>query len=226
MIYEGKTKDVYDNGDGNYLLKFKDNATGTDGVFDPGANTVGLQIEGMGKVGIRLTEFFFNKLAQAGIPTHFVSADAARSEMVVKPAEVFGKGLEIICRYKATGSFVRRYGLYCSDGFPLDAYVEVTLKDDGRNDPLITKDGLAALHILTLDEYTILEELTRKSCAIIKDELSKFGLELIDIKLEFGRCNGQITLIDEISAGNMRAYKEGKLIGPLELAKLVLGAAG
>ena len=58
-IYTGKTKDVYCLEDGNYLLKFKDDVTGTDGVFDPGANTVGLKMEGSGKAGLKLTKFFF-----------------------------------------------------------------------------------------------------------------------------------------------------------------------
>lgn len=51
LVYVGKTKDVYDLENGNYLLKFKDDATGENGVFDPGANTVGLTIEGAGKAG-------------------------------------------------------------------------------------------------------------------------------------------------------------------------------
>ena len=69
MIYKGKTKDVYDNGDGNFLLQFKDDVTGTDGKFDPGANTVGLTIEGVSKSCVRLTAFFFKKIEDAGIPT-------------------------------------------------------------------------------------------------------------------------------------------------------------
>ena len=59
IVYSGKTKDVYALDNGNYLLKFKDDVTGTDGVFDPGASTVGLTIEGAGKAGLRLTKFFF-----------------------------------------------------------------------------------------------------------------------------------------------------------------------
>ena len=52
--------------------------------------------------------------------------------MTVKPAKPFGKGLEVICRYRAVGSFLRRYGLYAKEGQPLDAFVEVTIKDDER----------------------------------------------------------------------------------------------
>ncbi|HJJ36397.1 MAG TPA: phosphoribosylaminoimidazolesuccinocarboxamide synthase, partial [Methanocorpusculum sp.] len=75
LVYTGKTKDVYANDDGTYLLKFKDDCTGADGVFDPGMNTVGLKMEGAGKAGLRLTEYFFNILNKKGIPTHFISAD-------------------------------------------------------------------------------------------------------------------------------------------------------
>ena len=75
LVYQGKTKDVFALEDGNYLLKFKDDCTGADGVFDPGMNTVGVTIEGAGKAGLRLTEYFFKILNAKGVPTHFISAD-------------------------------------------------------------------------------------------------------------------------------------------------------
>jgi len=223
LVYKGKTKDVFALDDGNYLLQFKDDVTGTDGVFDPGANQVGLSIAGVSKAGVRLTEFFFGKLEAAGIPTHFVSADAEKAQMVVRPAKLFGKGLEVICRLKVTGSFLKRYGDYCSETQPLDYFVEATLKDDGREDPPITKDALEMLGIAGGDEYETLKGLTKKIAAVIKDELAKKGIELYDIKLEFGRIDGKIFLVDEISGGNMRAYKDGKYIQPLELPGLLLG---
>jgi len=223
LVYEGKTKDVFEKGDGNYLLKFKDDVTCADGVFDPGANSTGIKIDGVGQGGLRLTDFFFKKINEAGVPTHFVSADIENATMTVKPATVFGKGVEVICRYKAVGSFMRRYGMYATEGQDLDSYVEVTLKDDDREDPLITKEGLAMLNILTEDEYDDLVDRTKKICTIVKEELAKKDIELYDIKLEFGRCNGEVTLIDEISGGNMRAYKDGEIIEPLELVNLVLG---
>jgi Phosphoribosylaminoimidazolesuccinocarboxamide (SAICAR) synthase len=222
-VYEGKTKGVYELEDGNFLLKFKDDVTGEDGKFDPGANTVGLSIEGMGKGGIRLTEFFFKKIEAAGYPTHFVSADVENSTMIVKPATIVGKGLEVICRFRAVGSFYRRYGEYVEEGLPLDSFVEVTLKDDDRQDPPISKDALGMLNLLTAEEYETLKELTQKISGIVKEELLKKGIELYDIKLEFGKVNGKVTLIDEISGGNMRAYKDGQIVEPLDLVKLVVG---
>lgn len=225
LIYEGKTKNIYKGEDGNYLLKFKDDVTGRDGVFDPGANQVGLSIEGMGNAGLRLTVYFFEILKKLGVSTHYVSSDIDNNIMTVKPATVFGKGLEVICRYKAVGSFIRRYGLYAKEGQDLNGYVEFTLKDDDRNDPLITKEGLEALSILKNGEYETIVALTKKICDVIREELAKKGLELYDIKLEFGRVAGEekVVLIDEISAGNMRVYKDGKIVKPLELAKLILG---
>lgn len=224
LIYKGKTKDVYNKGDGNYLLLFKDDVTGTDGVFDPGANTVGLSIEGAGKAGLKLTKFFFEKINKAGIPTHFVDADIDKSTMTVKPAEAFGKGIEVILRYRAVGSFFKRYGLYCNSGDQLNSYVEVTLKDDARNDPLINDEALEMLGIMNKEEYSILAELTRRIGAIVKEEMAKKNLELYDIKFEFGRVgeDRHIALIDEISGGNMRAYRGSEYIEPLKLEQIML----
>lgn len=223
QVYDGKTKTVYGLDDGNYLLAFKDDATGENGKFDPGANTVALSIEGMGNGGLRATEFFFKKIEEAGHPTHFVSADLDNTTMTVKPATLFGKGLEVICRFRAVGSFLRRYGAYAEEGQPLDGFVEVTLKDDDRQDPPISADALEALGILSIEEYETLKNLTREISKIVKAELEKKGMELYDIKLEFGRINGKIALIDEISGGNMRVYKDGKMVEPLDLVKFLLG---
>lgn len=222
LIYKGKTKDVYKLEDGNYMLKFKDDVTGSDGVFDPGANTVGLSIEGMGKICVTLSDFFFKKIEEVGIPTHFVSADLDNGTMVVKPAQVFGKGLEVICRLRAVGSFYRRFGDYCAEGQPLDHFVEITLKDDDREDPPITKDALDMLGILGADEYEILKDMTQKITDIVAGELGKKGLDLYDIKFEFGRVDGKVTLVDEISGGNMRVYKDGTYIEPKELFKYLM----
>jgi len=222
LVYEGKTKNVYELEDGNYLLKFKDDVTGTDGVFDPGANTVGLSIEGMGRGGLRLTEYFFKMINDAGFPTHFISADIDKAEMTVLPAKVFGHGLEVVCRYRAVGSFLRRYGGYAADGQTLDALVEITLKDDARDDPLINKDALEMLGILSAGEYDTLKDLAKKITGVVKGALAAKGMELYDIKVEFGRVDGGIILIDEISGGNMRVYKDGEIVEPLDLVRLLL----
>jgi len=222
LVYEGKTKTVFALENGNYLLKFKDDVTGKDGVFDPGANHVGATIEGMGNAGLRLTTYFFEMLQKNGVKTHYVKSDVENNVMEVLPATFFGNGIEVICRFKAVGSFIRRYGQYAKEGQDLDAFVEITLKDDDREDPPITKDGLAMLGILTNDEYESLVSQTRNICKMMKADLQKYGCELYDIKLEFGRNQGQVILIDELSAGNMRVYKDGTSVKPLDLVKIVL----
>ena len=138
LIYTGKTKDVYALPNGNCLLKFKDDCTGKDGVFDPGENSVGLTIEGVGDVNLRMSIYFFEKINAAGIKTHYVNANLADTTMEVLPAKVFGKGLEVICRLKAVGSFVRRYGDLVETGADLPYYVETTFKNDALGDPLVT----------------------------------------------------------------------------------------
>ena len=221
LVYSGKTKDVFALDNGNYLLKFKDDCTGKDGVFDPGENSVGLKIDGVGDVNLRMSIYFFEKVNAAGIKTQFVSADLKNTTMEVLPAKVFGKGLEVICRYKAVGSFYRRYSDYIEEGADLPAYVETTFKNDEKGDPLVTKDGLVDLKVMTAKQYDDVKEMTQKITKIVADDLKEKGLVLYDIKFEFGYDkDGNVMLIDEISSGNMRVYKDGKYVDPMTLSKL------
>ncbi len=223
-IYVGKTKDVYKLENGNVLLKFKDDCTGKDGVFDPGENSVGLTIDGIGKANLETSIHFFELLKEEGIKTHYVSANLEDATMEVLPATVFGKGLEVICRLVATGSFIRRYGDYIEDGTPLPGgYVETTLKDDDRQDPLITSEGLAALGIMNEEMFASMKEQTLKITNIVAADLKKKGLDLYDIKFEFGYNNDEVILIDEIASGNMRVYKDGKIVDPVDLTNIILG---
>ena len=221
LVYTGKTKNVYALPNGNYLLKFKDDCTGKDGVFDPGENTVGLTIDGVGDVNLRMSIYFFEKVNAAGIRTHYVSANLADTTMEVLPAKVFGKGLEVICRHKAVGSFLRRYGEYIEEGADLPAYVETTFKNDAKGDPLVTKDGLVVLGVMTAEQYDEIKAMTQKITQIVADEMQARGMVLYDIKFEFGYdAEGKVMLIDEIASGNMRVYKDGKYVDPMTLSKL------
>ena len=221
LVYTGKTKDVFALENGNYLLKFKDDCTGKDGVFDPGENSVGLTIEGVGDVNLRMSIYFFEKINKAGIFTHYVSANLEDTTMEVLPAKVFGHGLEVICRYKAVGSFIRRYGDYIEEGADLPAYVEMTFKNDAKGDPLVIKDALVALGVMTDKQYEDIKDMTQKITKIVADDLKEKGLDLYDIKFEFGYApNGDVMLIDEIASGNMRVYKDGKYIDPMTLNEL------
>jgi len=220
-LYTGKTKDVYALPNGNCLLKFKDDCTGKDGVFDPGENSVGLTIDGVGDVNLRMSIYYFEKINAAGIRTHYVSANLEDTTMEVLQAKVFGKGLEVICRYKAVGSFYRRYSDYCELGQDLPAYVETTFKNDEKGDPLVTKDGLVDLGVMTAEQYDSLKAQTQAITKIIADDLKEKGLELYDLKFEFGYdADGNVMLIDEVASGNMRVYKDGEYVDPMTLNKL------
>ena len=222
-VYVGKTKDVYKLDNGNVLLKFKDDCTGKDGVFDPGENSIGLTIEGIGKANLETSIHFFELLKEKGIKTHFVSANVDDATMEALPAKVFGHGLEVICRLVATGSFIRRYGEYIENGtrFP-NGYVECTFKNDALGDPLVTKEGLEVLGIMTPEMFESMKEQTLKITKIVAEDLKSIGLDLWDIKFEFGYHGDEVILIDEIASGNMRVYQGDKLVDPVELTKMIL----
>ncbi|NLJ94233.1 MAG: phosphoribosylaminoimidazolesuccinocarboxamide synthase [Clostridiaceae bacterium] len=223
LLYKGKTKDVYELDAETVRLQFKDDVTGKDGIFDPGANEIALSIEGIGKRNLAVSTLFFEKLATNNIPTHFISSDLEAGTMDAKKCTPFGKGIEIIQRKYAVGSFLRRYGLYATEMMPLNNYVEITLKDDKRQDPLITEDGLVALNILTHTQYDSLINQTKQIVDIIDKFLEAKNLQLIDIKLEFGiDTEDNVLLTDEISSGNMRVYRNGEKLEPAELTDLIL----
>lgn len=220
LIKTGKTKDVYTLPDGCYLLKFKDTVTGhKTGESDPGGNSVVGSVAGVGSGALKMSVYYFELVKNAGIPTHFVSADMQKNEMVVRPAQAFGKGLEFVLRYKAAGSFVRRFGLYSKEGDILPKIFEVTLKDDAHEDPPATKEILMALGLLSHSQFDEIHDKTIRICDIVYEDLKNRGLELIDIKIEFGIVDGKIALIDEISAGNMRVFKEGQKMDYLSLSE-------
>lgn len=219
-LYEGKTKDVYELSATEVKLVFKDDVTGKDGKFDPGENQVGLSIEGQGYANLVMSKYFFEKIEALGIATHYISAD--ETSMVVKKAKAFGVGLEVICRYKATGSFMRRYASVANEMQDLGGYIEFTLKDDARKDPLITKEAIVVLDLMTMGEVEYIESLTKKISHLIYNECLQKSLDLIDLKLEFGRDTlGNIMLIDEVSSGNMRVYKGSDMVDSMELPKLM-----
>lgn len=214
-IYSGKTKDIYALPNGNILLAFKDDVTGADGVIDPGANTVIGKVEGKGRKSLAMTDYFFKVLHTANIPTHLVQLDIEQGTMEVRRAEPLGKdvngagGLEFVCRTRPWGSFVRRYKQYIRDTEQkLDYLVEITLKDDERGDPLINDDTLVALGLLSPAHLQQAKDITRNVCRIVEADLRGKGLTLIDMKIELGLVDGEVVVIDEISADAMRVMDD------------------
>ena len=97
----------------------------------------------------------------------------------------------------------------------------MTFKNDAKGDPLVTKDGLIALGVMSAEQYDAIKEMTKKITKIVSDDMKEKGLDLYDIKFEFGYDkDGKVMLIDEIASGNMRVYKDGKYIDPMTLSNL------
>jgi phosphoribosylaminoimidazole-succinocarboxamide synthase len=222
-IYTGKTKDVFLQDDGNVLLHFKDTVTGVGDRIDSGANEVIGEVAGKGRSSFRLTLRFFELLHESGIPTHFVSAGPDTNTIIARLARSFK--LEVICREKAWGSFVRRYGSYVHEGDPLPSLVEITLKDDERGDPLITEDALVALNIVSGEAVDYMKATARQATSLIAGHLRERGLELIDIKYEFGEVDGQTMIIDEVSGDSMRVARHGQILLQTELEEALFGKA-
>ncbi len=230
-IYSGKTKDLYALDNGNILLVFKDDVTGADGVIDPGANTVIGQVEGKGRKSLGMTDYFFKRLHAAGVPTHLVNLDLEKGTMEVRRGEPLGKdingagGFEFVCRTRPWGSFIRRYQQYIRDTEQkLDYLVEITVKDDERGDPLINDDSIVTLGLLTPAHLEQAKQLTRHVCRIVETDLSEKGLTLIDMKIEIGLVDGEIVVIDEISADAMRVMDDaGKVLEHATVYERLIG---
>ena len=97
----------------------------------------------------------------------------------------------------------------------------MTFKNDAKGDPLVIKDALVALGVMTEKQYDDIKEMTQKITQIVADDLKEKGLVLYDIKFEFGYDkDGKVMFIDEIASGNMRVYKDGEYVDPMTLSKL------
>ncbi len=221
-LYDGKTKTVLlDEETGVVNLLFKDTATGENGMFDPGFNTVGGSVEGKGKIGLKISQYFFELMEKNGIPTHYLGADLDKGLMQVKKLTV--PKLEFVLRYFTAGSMCRRFTL--EEGIPFDPpYKEVTLKDDEQGDPLITERLCIMKDMLRPGMYDEGLKIVEQVGAILKEELKKMGLTLIDFKIEIGFDeDGKVYVVDEITPDIWRVKdKNGVIPNQIDCAKLIL----
>ena len=221
-LYEGKTKNVMlDEATGIVHLFFKDDATGENGVFDPGSNTVGGSVAGKGKVGLAVSSYFFELLEKNGIPTHYIDSDLEQGLMKVRELTV--PRLEFVLRYFTAGSMCRRFTL--EEGIPFDPpYAEVTLKDDIQGDPLISERLCIMKGLLAEGQYQEALDIVVKVGEVLKKELSAMNLTLIDFKIEIGYDkNGKVYVADEITPDIWRVRDEnGNIPNQIDCAKLIL----
>ena len=221
-LYDGKTKTVLlDEETGVVNLLFKDTATGENGMFDPGYNTVGGSVEGKGKIGLRISKYFFEIMEKNGIPTHYLGADIDKCLMQVKKLTV--PKLEFVLRYYTAGSMCRRFTL--PEGIPFNPpYKEVTLKDDEQGDPLITERLCLMKNMLKPGMYDEGLRLVEQVGEVLKKELAAMDLQLIDFKIDIGYDeDGKVYVVDEITPDIWRVKdKDGKIPNQIDCAKLIL----
>ena len=217
QLYEGKTKNVMlDEETGIVHLFFKDSATGENGVFDPGSNTVGGSVEGKGKVGLAVSAYFFELMEKNGI-----GSDIEKGLMKVRNLTV--PRLEFIVRYETAGSMCRRFTL--PEGIVFDPpYAEVTLKDDEQGDPLISERICLMKGILLPGQYEEAIDIVKKVGEVLKVELASMNLKLIDFKIEVGYDeSGKIFVADEITPDIWRIRDEnGNIPNQIDCANMIL----
>lgn len=221
-LYDGKTKTVLtDEGTGRVYLLFKDSATGENGAFDPGSNTVGGSVEGKGKTGLEISRYFFELMERNGIPTHYLGAEPEKGLMEVRSLTV--PKLEFVLRYFTAGSMCRRFTL--KEGIPFDPpYLEVTLKDDDQGDPLISERLCLMKGILREGQYDEALDILVRVGEVLKAQLAEMALTLIDFKIEIGYDqSGKMYVVDEITPDIWRVRDQnGKIPNQIDCAGLIL----
>ena len=195
-LIKGKVKTVYAVDDVNrVMIMYHDKVTAGNGEKED-------IIESKGEINCKITDILFKELEKQGVQTHRV--DTIGHTMLCTKVDIIP--VEFVVRNVAAGSIVRQTTL--NEGKVLDfPLVEFYLKDDSKNDPLLTEDRL------TLMGYDNMTPIVMKCYAVnmvLKDIFSRIGLTLVDFKLEFGYDSGQnLLLADELSPDGMRLWKEG-----------------
>lgn len=196
LLYEGKAKKVYATDEPGYcIVSYKDDATAFNGLKKG-------TIVGKGVVNNRMSNFMFQKLEEAGVPTHFVE-ELSERETLVKKVEIVP--LEVIVRNKAAGSLAKRLGL--EEGTPMRIPVlEFCYKNDDLGDPMVNEYHILAAEFATKEEVDTISAMALKVNEIMCEFFRAVNIELIDFKLEFGRFEGKILLADEISPDTCRFW--------------------
>lgn len=196
QIYEGKAKKVFLTDDpGIVIVDYKDDATAFNGLKKG-------TIAGKGVVNNKVSNHFFRLLESHGIPTHFVEQLSDR-ETAVRRVQILP--VEVIVRNRAAGSFSKRMGV--EEGTSLACPIlEYSYKNDELGDPFINSYYIRALNIATDEEMEQVKALSFRINDILRAYLDGLGIELIDFKLEFGRCDGKVILADEISPDTCRFW--------------------
>ena len=196
VLYEGKSKLVCRGiDDDSFLIRYKDTATAFNGEKKE-------ELSGKGRLNAAISNILYEYLAANGIKTHLIKV-VDETSVLVKKAEIIM--VEVIVRNLAAGGFSSKYGV--TEGADLNnTVVEFSYKSDGLGDPMINEKQITAIGLATTKE---LEEMTQQALRVnelLSELFTKAGIRLVDFKLEFGRCGGEIILCDEISPDSCRLW--------------------
>ncbi len=197
LIYEGKAKKVFTHDDLDKVkIEFKDDATAFNALKKE-------KFEGKGKLNCLISARIFEILIKSNIPTHFVELENENT-MIAKKIKVIP--LEIVLRNTAYGSLCKQTTI--KPGTSLQKpLIDIYLKNDELNDPLITKDRIELMNLLSPNDLELIINLTLKINIILKSFFKNIQLQLVDFKLEFGYdSRDNIILGDEISPDNCRLW--------------------
>ena len=197
LIYEGKAKKVFTHDDLDKVkIKFKDDATAFNALKKE-------KFEGKGKLNCLISARIFEILIKKNIPTHFIELENENT-MIAKKIKVIP--LEIVLRNTAYGSLCKQTTIKPGTSLS-EPLIDIYLKNDELNDPLITKDRIKLMNILSSDDLELIIDLTLKVNKILKSFFKNIQLQLVDFKLEYGYdLKNNILLGDEISPDNCRLW--------------------
>jgi len=197
LIYEGKAKKVFSHSESDkVIIEFKDDATAFNALKKA-------KFEGKGKLNCLISAKIFEHLIKNNIPTHFIELKNENS-MMAKKIKVIP--LEIVLRNTAYGSLCKQTTIK-SGTVLAKPLIDIYLKNDELNDPLITKDRIELMNILSAEDLDSIIDLTLKINGILKSFFKNIQLQLVDFKLEFGYdSKNNILLGDEISPDNCRLW--------------------
>lgn len=196
LIYEGEAKQIYATDDPALaIIRYTDEATAYKG-FKKGT------IIGKGVVNNHVSSMAFAMLEENGIPTHFVRRLNER-DALVRRAEIIP--VNVVIRNVAAGSLLQRLGL--TEGQVLRRpIIEYCYKSDSLSDPMINRDHIDALGLATPEEMDQIQALSRRINELLIPFFARYGVQLVDFRIEFGRCGGKIVLADEISPDSCRLW--------------------
>jgi phosphoribosylaminoimidazole-succinocarboxamide synthase len=203
MLHEGKVKSIWTTDDPEVCIaEFSDRITAGDGLKKA-------ELPGKGVLLNKISSLLFSRLAEAGVPSHFIRAIDDNS-MLVRKAHLLP--LEVVVRNRTAGSICRRLGL--AQNLVIEPpLVEFFWKNDALHDPLLTREHIAMLDVVSDEQYAEIVNQALAVNRVLTDIFAGAGLDLADFKLEFGISQGRVLIIDEISPDTCRLWLAGTTQG-------------